>query len=257
MIQAHRQRQILQEIVRSGFGNIADLSQKFGISEMTIRRDLRILESEGSVRCTRGGAVIVQSSQAVEPLYAVKEQSHTRQKTNIARYAAQHFVNDNDVIALEAGTTVGAMVEFLADKQNLTVVTNGLRTTNLLHQFPNITTICTGGILRSPSSTFVGPVAESFFSEFYVNKLFLSGQGFTLDAGVTDPQMIDTQVKKAMIAAASQVIVMIDSSKFGTKSMTPVIATKDIPHLLTDDYLPTDTLRELEAIGVKVHVVSQ
>jgi DeoR/GlpR family transcriptional regulator of sugar metabolism len=257
MIQAQRQHQILQEILQSGFGNIVELSEKFGISEMTIRRDLRILESEGYIRCTRGGAVIVQPSQAVEPLYTAKEQAHINQKRNIARYAVEHFVSDNDVIALEAGTTVGAMVEFLTDKQHLTVVTNGLRTTNLLHQLPNITTICTGGILRSPSSTFVGPVAEEFFGEFYVNKLFLSGQGFTFNTGVTDPQMIDTQVKKAMIAAASQVMVLLDSSKFGVKSMTPVIGTRDIQYLVTDEDAPTEVLDELRLAGVDVHVVGK
>ncbi len=256
MIQAQRQHKILQEIIQSGFGNIAELSKKFSISEMTIRRDLRTLESEGYVRCTRGGAIIVQSSQEVEPLYKAKEQAHIDQKRNIARYAVEHFVSDHDVIALEAGTTVGAMVEFFADKQHLTVVTNGLRTTNLLQQLPNITTICTGGILRSPSSTFVGPVAEEFFRELYVNKLFLSGQGFTLNTGVTDPQMIDTQVKKAMIAAASQVVVMLDSSKFGVKSMTPVIGTRDIQYLITDVDAPADVMNELRTVGVEVHIVN-
>jgi DeoR/GlpR family transcriptional regulator of sugar metabolism len=256
MIQAQRHREMLQTIVQNGSGSIVEFSKKFGISEMTVRRDLRILESEGYVRCTRGGAVPLVASHEAEPLYAIKEQTYISQKQRIARYAVQHLVEDNDVIALEAGTTVGAMVSYLGEKQNLTVVTNGLRTTNLLHETPHITTICTGGILRSPSSTFVGPVAEQFFSNFYINRLFLSGQGFTLNAGLTDPQMIDTQVKKAMIRAASQVIVLLDSSKFGVKSMTPVMALRDIRHLVTDTDAPPEIITELQQAGVDVHIVS-
>jgi len=256
MIPAQRRLDILQLLKAQKSSSIIDLSARYAVSEMTIRRDLKTLEDEGHVKCTHGGAIYMTPPVQVEPAYTLKASVNTAQKTRIARFAAQHFVEDDDTIALEAGTTVGAMVPFLIDKRNLTVVTNGLRTTNLLesHHIDG-TMICTGGILRGMSSTFVGPTAEQFFREFHVKKLFLSGIGFTLDAGLTDPQVIDTQVKKAMIAAAEQVILLIDSSKFGVNSLVQVLPIHNITTVITDYSAAPDFLAALRALRITVFTV--
>jgi DeoR/GlpR family transcriptional regulator of sugar metabolism len=257
MIPAQRRQDILKLITNQGSGAIAELSSRYGVSEMTIRRDLKALEQEGYVRVTHGGAVHV-GAQRGEPLYAAKRLENIAQKDRIAHYAASHFVDDDDIIILESGTTVTSMVKFLTAKQRLTVVTNGLFTTYELRSLlSNATVICTGGILRDVSFTFVGPVAERFFHEFYARKLFLSAIGFTPESGLTDPQMIDTQVKKAMIQAADQVIVLIDSSKFGVRSFTPVISANEIDVLITDEGAPDSMLSALRREGIDVHVVPQ
>ncbi len=257
MIPEQRRRDILKMITAQGVSTIPELSQKYGVSEMTIRRDLKSLEESGQLQATYGGAVTLpEKPEQVESTYLVKARLNIEQKTRIARYAAEHFVDDHDIIVLEPGTTVTAMVPFLMAKQDLTVVTNGLYTANALQSLlAQATVICTGGILRNVSFSFVGPVAEGFFQQFYARTLFLSGIGFTLDAGITDPQMIDTQVKKAMIARSDRVIVLIDSSKFGIKSLTPVIDVKDIDILITDEGAPAATLAQLQSRGVDVHVV--
>lgn len=257
MIPAQRRRDILRLIAAQGSSTIAELSRKYGVSEMTIRRDLRALEENGQLQYAHGGAVAVQSFQQ-EQRYAAKAQLNIMQKQCIAQYAAAHFVDDHDVIILESGTTVAAMVPYLTEKEGLTIVTNGLNTSNALRQLlSSATIICTGGILRDVSYTFVGPVAEGFFQQFYARKLFLSGIGFTLETGLTDPQMIDTQVKKAMIAAADQVIVMLDHSKFGVKSFTRVISAGEIDVLITDAEAPASMLDELRRMGVDVRVVAE
>jgi DeoR/GlpR family transcriptional regulator of sugar metabolism len=257
MIPAQRRRDILKVIAVEGASSILELSQKYGVSEMTIRRDLKTLEEEGQLQYTYGGAVaLVNKPFQSETDYQAKAALNTDTKTRIAAYAAEHFVEHNDIIVLEPGTTVTGMVPFLAGKEHLTVVTNGLHTTNALQSLlKNATVICTGGILRDISFTFVGPVAEGFFQQFYARKLFLSGIGFTLEAGLTDPQMIDTQVKKAMIAHSDQVIVLVDSSKFGVKSFTPVMQAHEIDVLITDDGAPAAYVDELRAMGVDVHIV--
>ena len=257
MIPAQRRQDILKLIVDHGSGAITELSNRYGVSEMTIRRDLKALEEEGYVRVTHGGAIHVAALRG-EPLYAAKKHQNIAQKDRIARYAASHFVDDDDIIILESGTTVTSMVKFLTSRQRLTVVTNGLFTTYELRSLlPNATVICTGGILRDISYTFVGPVAERFFQEFYARKLFLSAIGFMPETGLTDPQMIDTQVKKAMINAAAQVIVLIDSTKFGVRSFTPVIPTNEIDVLITDEGAPASALEALRRQGVDVHVVPE
>jgi DeoR/GlpR family transcriptional regulator of sugar metabolism len=259
MIPAQRRRDILKVITAEGSSTVLELSQKYGVSEMTIRRDLKALEEDGQLQYTYGGAVTV-PAKAVQPEsnYLAKVRLNIDQKTRIARYAVEHFVDDQDIIVLEPGTTVTAMAPFLADKRDLTVVTNGLYTANALQSIvSNATVICTGGILRDVSYTFVGPVAEGFFQHFYARKLFLSAIGFTLEAGLTDPQMIDTQVKKAMIAHTDCVIVLLDSSKFGVRSFTPVMQASDIDVLITDEGAPDLVVDELQQMGIDVRVVSR
>jgi DeoR/GlpR family transcriptional regulator of sugar metabolism len=255
MLSAQRRRQILEDLESSSTRTIRELSQKYSVSEMTIRRDLQLLEQEGQVQRTHGG-VLLRGTAAVEPRYAAKQKQHAVQKGRIARYAAEQLVADGDIIVLEGGTTVTAMARYLAGKQYLTAVTNGLYTASeLRHLLPHATVICTGGILRDVSFTFVGPLPERFFSEFYANKLFISATGLTLEAGFTDPNMLETQVRKAMIASARQIIMLLDSSKFGVQSLTTVLPAAS-PHILvTDEGAPPDMVQALGRGGVDVRIV--
>ena len=255
MLPAQRQQRILKDIEKNGVGSITELSQKYAVSEMTIRRDLLVLEEGGHIKRTHGGALLLNSS-VVEPRYASKQKLHASSKESLAHYAALNLVQDSDIIILEGGTTVTAMAKYLTNVRDLTVVTHGLNTTNeLLRLLPQVTVICTGGILREVSATFAGPVAEQFFREFHANKLFLSATGLTLDAGFTDPSMLETQIKKAMIASADQVIMLFDSNKFGVKSLTTVLRAGEINVLVTDAGAPEDVLQVLRAKGVEIHIV--
>jgi DeoR/GlpR family transcriptional regulator of sugar metabolism len=259
LLPPQRRQLILKDIYNLGAGLVTDLSEKYGVSEMTIRRDLMALEEEGYVQRTHGGAIRQPAPPDVHVLAREKRvKLFAAQKTAIAHYAATHLVADSDIVILEGGTTVTAMIPFLAEREDLTVVTNGLYATNELqrHLRPSSAVICAGGILRKESSTFVGPVAERFFREFHANKLFLSATGLTLPTGVTDPNMVETQVKRAMVASASKVFVLLDSSKFGVKSLMTVALLDEVSLLITDDRAPGETLQALGAQGVNVHVVA-
>jgi DeoR/GlpR family transcriptional regulator of sugar metabolism len=258
---AQRRQRILAEIGQYDHDDdlIPRLSQMYGVSEVTIRRDLKYLEEQGVIKRTYGGAIRLPSS-AGELMVIAREQRQnlfSRQKERIARYAARELVRDHDIILLGGGTTVTAMVPFLADRQQLTVVTNGLHTAYELQRLPapNMTVICMGGILRPVSSTFIGPVTERCLQDIHANKLFVSATGITLEAGVTDPNMHETQVKRAMVNASSQVILLMDSSKFGTKSLMKVLDITDIDILITDDGCPHDVVDQIRAKGVDVNVV--
>jgi DeoR/GlpR family transcriptional regulator of sugar metabolism len=177
-----------------------------------------------------------------------------------ASYVAREFIGDGDNIALGGGTTINALVPLLADKSDLTVVTNGLAVTNDLHAAlrhqTDATILCCGGILRGASSTFVGPIAEQFFRGFHVSKLFLSATGLTLDTGVTDPSMLETQVKRAMIAAAGAVVLVMDSSKIGVKSLLTVLDIEEIDVLVTDEGVPEAFKEALQDRGVDVRIAT-
>ncbi len=257
LLPLQRRQFILDDIYQSGAGMVSDLSSKYGVSEMTIRRDLITLEEEGLIRRTHGGAVRhARASGATVVAREQREQLYAEQKEAIAHFVARQLVEDGDILFLEGGTTVSAMVPHLAKYKNLTVVTNGLPTLNDLQQvLPSTATIISpGGILRRESQTHVGPVAERFFREFHANKLFLSATGLTLHAGVTDPNMLETQVKRAMIASASQVFILLDSSKFGLKSLMTVLPLEEIGVLVTDEGVPPDMKQSLTTLGVEVRI---
>jgi DeoR/GlpR family transcriptional regulator of sugar metabolism len=252
MLPEQRRRQILEQVESGQMTSIVDLSQKYDVSEMTIRRDLKLLEEEGQIRRTHGGALPV-NAPAVEPRYAAKQKINAHNKTAIARYAAEHMVSEGDIIILEGGTTITRMAQFLTIRDNLTVVTNGLYTTNeLRHLLPHVAVICTGGILRDVSFTFVGPLVEQFFRELHASTVFVSATGLTPEAGLTDPNMLEVQVKKAMIAAARRVIVLLDSSKFGVQSLSTILRPEDADLLITDDQAPRAIVDALRARGIEI-----
>jgi DeoR/GlpR family transcriptional regulator of sugar metabolism len=254
-----RRQQIIKDIDILGDNVIPRLSRKYGVSEMTIRRDLKALEETGLIKRTYGGAVRWPLA-GTDPQLQPRDKRQTlaaAQKLLIARYAAEQFVTDHDIIILEGGTTATAMAQYLAAKEDLTVVTNGIATAEELRRSLPLSAaiIATGGILRPESSTCVGPVAERFFGEFHANRLFLSATGLTLDAGITDPKMLETQVKRAMIASAREVIMLMDGSKFGVRSLMRVIAFDEIHALITDEAAPPEQIAELRSRGVNVIVV--
>ncbi len=255
-----RRQHILDELDRSGDDLIPRLSSLYGVSTMTIRRDLKTLADEGLIVRTHGGAVRL--ARLTHPGEA--DEWHWRaacaaaQKAAIARYAAQHFVQDDDIIFMEGGTTVALMADYLGERERLTVVTNGFYTTAaLLRQLkPSAQVICAGGLWQRKTGTFVGPSCNRFFSDFHARRLFLSATGLTLSAGLTDPEMLETAVKQAMIAAAAEVIVLVDSSKFGVHSLMRVVEWTAVHHLITDNGAPPDAVQALRARGIPVEVVN-
>lgn len=252
MLAAERRNHILQDILDRQIEAVGELSRRYKVSEMTIRRDLELLEKQGHVERTHGGA-IGRTTTNGEPRFVAKQELHTAQKHAIAQYAAEMLVVDGDIIMLEGGTTVTMMVPYLKNKQHVTVVTNGLYTLNeLARTLPHTSVIATGGIMRDVSLTFVGPVVEDFFRSFHANKLFLSATGLTVETGLTDPNMLEAQAKRAMIAATKEIIVLLDSSKIGVRSLTTVLPTERISVLVTDTSAPAATVEALQGLGVCV-----
>lgn len=255
-----RRQKILTDLTHEDSNIIGTLSDKYGVSEMTIRRDLKALEEQGLVRRTYGGAIRLpkSSSESVVMAREKRQSLAAPQKAVMARYAVQHFVVDDDILLLGGGTTVAALIPHLADRHRLTVITNGLSTAYELQRLsaPDLTVISSGGILRRISSTFVGPLAEHCFREYHARKLFLSATGITEAAGVTDPDIHETQVKRAMIESASQVIMIMDSSKFGIKSLMTVLTLDEIDMLITDQDAPPALVDAFRRHGIDVHIAT-
>ncbi|WP_165822542.1 DeoR/GlpR family DNA-binding transcription regulator [Paenibacillus montanisoli] len=258
MLPLQRKQALLTYLARQGAATMKELSDHFGVSEMTIRRDIQLLEQENRVQRSHGGVIYRElASGGEEPDLATKQAHNVDVKERLALYAAEHFVKSRDVLILENGTTVSRMAEHLSAFDQLTLLTNGMDTLSRFRPFVSErhAIICCGGMLREVSGTFVGPVAEQFFAEYHADTLFLSALGFNPEAGFTDPNLLDTQVKKAMIRSAKKVVMLLDSSKLGKRYFSTVAHLADIDVLVTDEGISDEHKQLMEESGVELHTV--
>ncbi|CAI6061513.1 DeoR/GlpR family DNA-binding transcription regulator [Cohnella sp. JJ-181] len=261
MLPLQRKQLLIDYLADKGVATMREMSDRFGVSEMTIRRDLNALEQENVIRRSHGGAVYLgtrtESTGQDEPELTDKQAHNRDVKERLAEYAARKFVNDGDIVALENGTTVSFMVDRLGHFNELTLLTNGLDTLTRFRPYAGDrrSAISCGGILREKSGTFVGPLAEEFFSRYHADTLFLSALGFTPEAGFTDPNLLDTQVKISMIRASRRVVMLLDSSKIGKRFFAPVAALTDIDVFVTDEGISRDDRELIESGGVELHIV--
>ena len=259
MITEERRRQIQRWVAESGSVSAVDLEHRLGVSTMTVWRDLNALEADGKILRVHGGAVRVDPEHAAitEPRFCERMEIHNREKNRIARLAVEQFVGPEDIIIFDSGTTTTCIANHLSTSHMGTILTNGLNVATLVSKAaPHVTLMCSGGILREKTKTFVGPQAEAFFKGFRASTFFLSATGLTLPEGITDPNPLEIEMKRAMAAAAERRVVLLDSSKFGVRSLTQVFPIEEMDVLITDPTAPTDAVDELRRLGVDVHIAS-
>jgi DeoR family transcriptional regulator, fructose operon transcriptional repressor len=248
-----RGQSIVNEIIRRHTVTITELARQFGVSEMTIRRDLHELEKTGLIESVHGGA----KSASISPFelsYAQRELMEMDAKRAIG-HAAAALVEQGDVIALDGSTTTLQVARNLVDRGGLTVYTNGIKVATELAHRPGIRIILTGGELYH-SVSLVGLFARAIFEKIRVDKLFLSVTGITEDLGLSGPSDVDADVKASMIAAANQVILVADHTKFGRKSYVRVAPLNALHVVVTDELCPLEYLRVMEGMGIRVIVAA-
>lgn len=253
MLKEERKKQLVDIINREKAVAIADLGERVGVSHMTIWRDLGELATEGAIERIRGGAIARKREPFPMPGHKPEQNPHAEQKNAIGRYAARHLVNEGDFITIEAGTTASSVVPHLQES-NITVLTNGLLTSLQAYQTnTNITLMCSGGVLIE-TGAFIGPQAVEFFKSHRVRKAFVGASGLTLEDGFTDPTPLYLPLKKAMMENADQVILLLDSSKLGTRSLLQVASLDEVDILVTDSGASADLLSALREQGIETHI---
>ncbi len=248
-----RRRAILAMLHRDGRVLVKDLARHFQISQITIRKDLEILDSQGSVQRTHGGALPVQAGALLDPTLREKEKLHRREKARIAE-AAVKLVEEGQSVLLDSGTTTTAIARALKDMSRLTVITNAI---NIAAELAgtHIEVILTGGMLRKNSFSLVGPLAEQTLRQLSADILFLGVDGFDTRAGLFTPNLLEAQVNRAMVEIARRTVAVCDSSKFGRRSLCNIMAVTSVHEVVTDRLIPKSDLRALKEAGVKVTVV--
>src|SRR4029077_20641354 len=251
-----RQSLILQAVRSDGSARVSDLTQRLGVSDMTIRRDLEVLARDGLVEKVHGGAVLPGTPSSHEPGFEAKLVLERPEKTAIARAAAR-MVTPGTAIALAAGTTTFALAQCLLDVPGLTIVTNSLRVTNVfsgirggldgtadsvvLHGRAGTAAsgALTGGV-RPPSDALVGPIADLTIRSLHFDVLFLGCHGFDADAGLTTPNLAEAETNRTFIRVARRVVVLADHTKWGLVSLSSFARLSEVDVLITDDMLPGD-----------------
>lgn len=255
MIAAQRHSVIERLVKEKGSVTIEHLMELIPVSKMTLWRDISKLHELGRVRKVHGGAYKLEDT-GKEPGFYLKALVNGDTKDHIAQLAAKQFIHDGDVVLLEGGTTVMHMVQHIT-RGHVSILTNGLNTLNAAASLEReISIMVCGGILRKPSLTFVGPEAQRFFHDFAADILFLSGTGITMERGVTDPNPLEIEVKRAMIQCARKLVVLMDSSKFYTQSLKTVVDIDQIDAFVTDNKAPKSFLDALRQKGIEVLVAN-
>ncbi len=253
-MQSERRRKILEMMQESGSRSVADLCELFGVSEMTIRRDLRDLDREGLLRRVHGGAVS-NLGRSYEPPYTVRSTRNDEKKRAIGRRAAE-LVVEGDSIALDIGTTTLEVAHALAGKRNLTILTASLPIANeivsSLSLSSDIRLILTGGIVRAGELSMTGHIAERTYADFHVDKAFIAVGGMSLEDGLTEYNLEDALVKQPLLQNAHHRIVVADSSKIGRTTFTTIAPLSMVNTLVTDADISPDALQCLRELGIEV-----
>ncbi len=251
-----RRAVIVNMIMDKGIISIGEITQRFGVSDVTARNDLDVLARQGIVIRQRGGAIAqVQTSLA----RAIHQQSNVNleAKGRIGAYAAT-LVQPGDTIMMDGGTTVMEMAKRLHSVAPLTVVTNAMNVASQIVDREGSHVILLGGSLSPETVSTVGPLAERALSDLVVTKLFLGAHTVDAQAGIVDTSMEIARVKRAMIQTADKVILLADSSKWTTRSreaFARVAPLTAVHMVITDQGLPADIRSVIERLGVELCLV--
>ncbi len=251
-----RQERIVRIIEEHGRARVGDLARQFHVSAVTIRKDLVVLESAQRLVRTHGGAIAIDRSRP-ELAFEIRERLQPDEKQRIGAAAAM-LVHDGESIVMDASTTALSVARHLKARggwSQLTVITNGLRLASELAGYPGIIVLMLGGRVRWEALSVVGQLGAGLFSRVNVQKAFLGAAGFTPESGLADATDEEAQIKRSMVAAAREVIAIVDHSKWERVASATFCATDRISVVLTDDGAPDAMVQALMARGVQVHLI--
>lgn len=246
---------IMDELNRHEAVRVAELSERLGVSEVSIRRDIQYLEETGALRRVHGGATRIRDDNGANGELSASPDAYFEQKRRIG-LAAAGMIKSDDCIILDSGTTALQVAvqlpENILRSSKFSVITASLHVINQLATEKNLSLIALGGIFLPEYQVMVGPNTLDALRGLHADKMFLGTDGLTFSQGVTTSNVLEAEVDRAMVRAASQIIVVTDSSKIGGIGLANIMPLTEINTLITDDAAPADFVARLRASGVEV-----
>ncbi|MEV4060631.1 DeoR/GlpR family DNA-binding transcription regulator [Nonomuraea dietziae] len=249
MLQHLRHAEIMRRVRLSGATSVRDLARQLGVSPSTIRRDLEVLDRDGTLRRVRGGALAEVDADDSMPFAEVAALDE-RDKEAVADRAAQ-VVRDGDVVLLDIGTTTMRLARRLRGRR-VTVVTSSLAVLDVLRADPAVELLLLGGMLRRPYHSLVGVLTEEALGQVCADRVFLGASGVRPDGQLVDTTLAEVPLKRAMIAAAGHVVLLVDRQKFPGTGALRVCGPEDIDMIVTNEGADETTLRNCAAAGAEV-----
>lgn len=248
MLNRVRQQHIMRLLGEREAVHIAELADQFGVSEVTIRRDLRALEGKHQIERTRGGALLGHRELA-EVSLSEREVVNREEKQRIGRAAAQ-YVRNGDTIIIGGGTTTAELARNILDRKDVLVITPTINIAAILADAPQVTVLITGGILLGREMTLAGHLGEQALRALHADKLFFGVNAVSLERGLTSAHPSEIGVDLAMLKAADERILLVDHTKFGSASTCVIGELTLLDRIITGSQISSDTAHALRESGI-------
>jgi DeoR family fructose operon transcriptional repressor len=243
-----RQKQIEDYLQKAEFASLEELAQQVGASTSTVRRDIAMLETKGTLRRTHGGARLA-NPHSDEFAFSSRDTHQFPEKEAIGKACAE-LILPNETVIIDAGTTTYHVAKYLEAKTPQ-IITNSLPVANLFAAANRVELILSGGVIYPRLGVLVGPLAVEAFSKIHADVAVMSGGGITLD-GVSNSHGLLIEIQHAMIRAAQRVIFCFDSTKLGRRSVSVLCDLDCIDTIVTDQGAPEELVRALRERGLEV-----
>ena len=246
MLAPQRHAHILERLRADGAVRVSDLMRELSVSDMTVRRDLETLESQGHLVKVHGGATLLRESAVHEPGFDTKRTLEHDAKLAIAREAAA-MVEPGMAVAVSAGSTTYEVSRRLTEIPRLTIVTNSVPAAEVLYHAGRAdqTIILSGGV-RTPSDALVGPFAVSALRAVNVDLVFLGVHGMHERAGFTTPNMLEAETNQALIETGGRLVVTADHTKWGVTGVSTIARLDRADVIISDEALDAEARSILE-----------
>ena len=244
-----RQLEMMRLLRESGALRIGELTERFDVSDETVRRDLSALEQQGLLTRTRGGAIA--GGVHIETSFQRRLHVGRAEKVAIAELAAQ-LVEDGSTIIIDSGSTMAHLVPLLVHKRDLVVITNGVHHVEALLENPSVTVVLIGGLIRRATRGGSGQLAVEALENLRADHTFIATDSFSVEAGMTYPSFDEVGVKRAMIQAGVEVTLLADGTKCGRASMVKVAPLTVLNRVITSPPISVTEEQRIRELGVEL-----
>jgi DeoR/GlpR family transcriptional regulator of sugar metabolism len=249
-LREERRRLILDLLRENRQVTVAELADRFQVSQVTVRRDLGALSEEGYLQRAHGGAVATASPAPEMPI--VQRISQQREFKEAIGRAAAHLINEGESVFIGSGSTTIFVARHLVNRKSLTVITNALNIATELAAAPGVTVVVTGGMMRDSELSLIGHIAQQSLQEVRVDKVVVGIPAISLDAGLTNDYLPEVITDRAIIDMAPELILVADHSKFGKVASAYLAPLKRVSTLVTDSRADRGMLARLEQMGIQI-----
>lgn len=250
MLAEKRRKYILNLLKDHEIILVQDIIDRLNVAPITVRRDLTELEEQGMLIRTHGGAM---KSDAATRLFSFDKRAslNKEKKEEICRFASG-YVQDNDIIFIDCGSTIYRICKYIRNVKNLIIITNSLPVVSELINYTDIKINLVGGEIDQSRKATYGAAAEKFISEYHANKAFIGADGFSLEQGLTSYDEKESMITRRMAEASEEVFLLCDSTKIEKKSYLKFMPVSAIDHLVTDSDIKPEIFKLYRQNGINI-----